>query len=109
MIWVAGGDTCMMIPDPSYYIEGNFYSEKNDYNYSNPNVDALIMKGRTIFDKEERYDAYREVQRIVYDEDCAQVHIAYHYLMVVTDKNVKGYIPNPAHHDYCINKDMYIE
>ncbi len=39
-----------------------------------------------------------------------QVHIAYHYLMVVTDKkNVKGYIPNPAHHDYCINKDMYIE
>ncbi|WP_269851621.1 ABC transporter substrate-binding protein [Methanosarcina horonobensis] len=74
MIWVAGGDTCMMIPDPSYYIEGNFYSEKNDYNYSNPNVDALIMKGRTIFDKEERYDAYREVQRIVYDEDCAGAH-----------------------------------
>lgn len=109
MIWVAGGDTCMMIPDPSYYIEGNFYSGKNDYNYSNPNVDALIMKGRTTFDKEERYDAYREVQKIVYDEDCAQVHVAYHYLMVVTDKNVKGYIPNPAHHDYCINKDMYIE
>jgi peptide/nickel transport system substrate-binding protein len=109
MIWVAGGDTCMMIPDPSYYIEGQFYSKKNDYNYNNSEVDALIMKGRTTFDKEQRYEAYREAQRIVYDEDCAQVPIAYHYLMVITDKNVKGYIPNPAHHDYCINKDMYIE
>lgn len=109
MIWVAGGDACMMIPDPSYYMEGNFYSEKNDYNYNNSEVDALILKGRTTFDKEERYEAYREAQRIVYDEDCAQVHIAYHYLMVVTGKDVKGYVPNPAHHDYCISKDMCIE
>jgi peptide/nickel transport system substrate-binding protein len=108
MIWVAGGDTCMQIPDPSYYMEGQFYSERNDYNYNNDEVDELLMKGRTTFDTEERYEAYREAQRIVYDEDCAQVHIAYHYLMVVTDKNVKGYVPNPAHHDYSISKDMYI-
>lgn len=109
MIWVAGGDTCMMIPDPSYYLEGQFYSKSNDYNYNNSEVDALILKGRTTFDTEERYEAYKEIQRIVYDEDCAQVHIAYHYLMVVTDKNVKGYVPNPAHHDWCISKDMHIE
>jgi peptide/nickel transport system substrate-binding protein len=109
MIWVSCGDTCMMIQDPSYYLEGQFYSESNDYNYNNSEVDALILKGRTTFDTEERYEAYKEIQKIVYEEDCAQVPIAYHYLMVVTDKNVKGYVPNPAHHDWCINKDMYIE
>lgn len=109
MIWVAGGDACMMIPDPSYYMEGQFYSENNDYNYNNSEVDALLLEARSTFDEEERYELYREAQKIVYDEDCAQVHIAYHYLMVVTDDDVKGYVPNPAHHDYCISKDMYIE
>ena len=109
MIWVAGGNTCMMIPDPSYYMEGQFSSERNNFGYKNSKVDELLMEGRTTFDKKARYDAYKEAQRIIYDEDCAEVYIAYHHLMVVTDKNVKGYVPNPASHDYSISKDMYIE
>jgi peptide/nickel transport system substrate-binding protein len=109
MIWVAGGDACMMIPDPSYYMEGQFYSESNDYNYNNPEVDELLLNARATFDEEERYELYREAQKIVYDDDCAQVRVAYHSLMVVTDDDVKGYVPNPAHHDYCISKDMYID
>ncbi len=108
MITVAGGNTCMMVPDPSYYMENNFASSRNDYKYQNPKVDALLVKGRTTIDEKERYDAYKEAQRIIYDEDCAEVYIAYHHLMVVTDKNVKGYVPNPASHDYSISKDMYI-
>jgi peptide/nickel transport system substrate-binding protein len=109
MISVAGGDACMMIPDPSYYIEGQFLSTKVDYHYSNPEVDKLILEARETFDQKERYDLYKQVQKIVYDEDCAQVPIAFHYLCVVTKNDVKGYVPNPAHHDYCISKDMYRE
>lgn len=109
MMWVAGGDACMMIPDPSYYIEGQFLSSKVDYHYANPEVDELILEARATFDQEKRNDLYKQVQKIVYDEDCAQVPIAFHYLCVVTKKDVKGYVPNPAHHDYCISTGIYRE
>jgi peptide/nickel transport system substrate-binding protein len=109
MISVAGGDACMMIPDPSYYIEGQFLSTNVDYHYANPEVDKLIMEARATFDQEKRNDLYKQVQKIVYDEDCAQVPIAFHYLCVVTKNDVKGYVPNPAHHDYCISTGIYRE
>lgn len=113
MIWVFGGDSCMMIPDPSYYLESQFLSTDptNDYGYKNSKVDELLLKARKTFDQDERYDLYKEVQKIVYDEDCAQVPIAHHYLCVVMKKDVKGYIPNPAHHgqDYCLSAGMYRE
>lgn len=109
MITVGGGNACMMIPDPSYYIEGHFMSVRNDYKYNNPEVDALIMKGRTTFDTNERYNAYREIQKIVYDQDCAEIPLAQHYLMVVSNKKVEGYVPNPSLHDWGINKDIYIK
>lgn len=107
MVSVAGGDACMMIPDPSYYIEGQFLSTKVDYHYANHEVDKLILEARATFDQEKRNDLYKQVQEIVYDEDCAQVPIAFHYLCVVTKKDVEGYVPNPAHHDYCISKGIY--
>jgi peptide/nickel transport system substrate-binding protein len=109
MIWVGGGDACMMIPDPSYYIENEFLSTEVDYHYANPEVDDLILEARSTFDSEKRNDLYKQVQKIVYDEDCAQIPIAYHYLCVVTKNDVKGYVPNPAHHDYCINTGIYRE
>ena len=109
MIWVGGGDACMMIPDPSYYIENEFLSTEVDYYYANPEVDDLILEARSTFDQEKRNDLYKQVQKIVYDEDCAQIPIAYHYLCVVTKNDVKGYVPNPAHHDYCINTGIYRE
>ncbi|MDQ1261809.1 MAG: peptide/nickel transport system substrate-binding protein [Euryarchaeota archaeon] len=111
MIWASGGDTCMMIPDPSYYLERQFLStdSTNDYGYKNSEVDELLLKARSTFDQDERYDLYKQVQKIVYDDDCAQVPIAYHYLCVVMKKDVKGYIPNPAHHDYSLSTGMYRE
>ncbi len=109
MMWVAGGDACMMIPDPSYYIEGQFLSSNCDYHYKNAKVDDLIMQARSTFDEDKRYDLYKQVQKIVYDDDCAQVPIAFHYLCVVTKKDVKGYVPNPVHHDYCISSGIYRE
>lgn len=109
MMWVAGGDACMMIPDPSYYMEGQFLSSNCDYHYKNAKVDDLIMQARSTFDEDKRYDLYKQVQKIVYDDDCAQVPIAFHYLCVVTKKDVKGYVPNPAHHDYCISSGIYRE
>ncbi|RQW80998.1 MAG: ABC transporter substrate-binding protein [Methanothrix sp.] len=109
MISVAGGDACMMIPDPSYYLEGQFLSSNDDYHYKNAKVDELILKARSTFDEDKRNDLYKQVQKIVYDEDCAQIPIAFHYLCVVTKKDVKGYVPNPAHHDYCISSGIYRE
>jgi len=111
MIWVSGGDTCMMIPDPSYYLERQFLStdSTNDYGYKDSEVDELLLKARGTFNQDERYDLYKQVQKIIYDDDCAQVPIAYHYLCVVMKKDVKGYIPNPAHHDYCLSTGMYRE
>ncbi len=109
-IRVSGGATCMRIPDPSYYLERNFCSEgtSNSYGYKNEEVDRLLEEGRSTFDKEKRYDIYREVQKIVVD-DVADVYIAYHNLAVVTKSSVKGYVPNPSAHDYRINPDIYIE
>lgn len=109
MIWVSGGDTCMMIPDPSYYIEGQFLSSMVDYHYKNQEVDELISEARGTFDQDKRYELYKQVQKIVYDVDCAQVPIAYHNLCVVSKKDVAGYVPNPARHDYCISKEMHRE
>lgn len=109
MIWVSGGDTCMMIPDPSYYIEGQFLSSKVDNHYINPEVDEMILEARGTFDQDKRYELYKQVQKIVYDEECAQVPIAYHNLCVVSKKDVAGYVANPARHDYCINKEMHRE
>lgn len=109
-IRVSGGSTCMRIPDPSYYLERHFYSEgtSNSYGYKNEEVDLLLDEGRSTFDKEKRYDIYREVQEIVV-ADVADVYIAYHNLAVVTKSSVKGYVPNPSAHDYRINPDIYIE
>jgi len=109
-IRVSGGATCMRIPDPSYYLERNFHSEgnSNSYGYKNEEVDRLLEEGRSTFDKQKRYDMYREVQEIVVD-DVADVYIAYHNIAVVTKSSVKGYVPNPSAHDYRINPGIYIE
>lgn len=100
----------MRIPDPSYYLERNFHSEgnSNSYGYKNEEVDRLLEEGRSTFDKQKRYDMYREVQEIVVD-DVADVYIAYHNLAVVTKSSVNGYVPNPSAHDYRINPGIYIE
>ena len=109
-IRVSGGATSMRIPDPGYYLERNFHSEgnSNSYGYKNEEVDRLLEEGRSTFDKQKRYDMYREVQEIVVD-DVADVYIAYHNLAVVTKSSVNGYVPNPSAHDYRINPGIYIE
>jgi peptide/nickel transport system substrate-binding protein len=110
MMGLYGGDTAMWIPDPSYYLESNFLSESAiDYHYKNEQVDRLLLEARTTFNEEKRYNLYKQVQKIVIDTDCAQVHLAYQNLIVVTRKDVKGYIPNPAHHDYSLAVGMYRE
>lgn len=42
--------------------------EFNFINYSNPEVDKLLEKGRSTFDRSERTAAYRRIHQILYDE-----------------------------------------
>lgn len=61
-------------PEPDRYMYSLFHSTSRDYYYKNPEVDALLDKGRTIMDREERAKVYHEIDRVLY-EDAPWVYL----------------------------------
>jgi peptide/nickel transport system substrate-binding protein len=55
-------------PEPDRYMYALFHSKSRDYYSSYPEVDALLDKGRTILDRDERATVYHEIDRILYEE-----------------------------------------
>jgi peptide/nickel transport system substrate-binding protein len=99
-----------MVPDPEYVL-GNWYTTNgtdNDPGYSNPEVDALVEKAKTIKDIDLRYKEFNKVEAIVYKEQ-PMVLVAYYGCAVVKKDSVKGYVFDPTAHDYRINAGMYLE
>lgn len=88
--------------DPDYGLYPLFHSSAfgsagNRTFYSNPEVDALLEKGRTSVDSAEREEAYMRVQEIVRDE-APWVFTWGGENISGTAKNVKGFKQHPAGH-----------
>ncbi|MFZ2492830.1 MAG: ABC transporter substrate-binding protein [Thermoanaerobaculia bacterium] len=88
------------IADPDFYYvifhSSNFPPEgQNRGYYSNPQVDRLILEGRSTFDRAKRKQIYAEIQRIV-QEDLPYVSLYQQVNVAVMDKNLEGYEMYPA-------------
>lgn len=57
-------------PDPENFLDILFYSESsnNSTQYSNPEVDQLLLQARTETDQAKRYQLYQQAEEIIVDE-----------------------------------------
>jgi len=55
-------------PEPDRYMYSLFHSKSRDYYYKNPQVDALLDKGRTVMDPTARAKVYNEIDRLLYQD-----------------------------------------
>ena len=84
-------------PDPENFLDILFYSESsnNHNNYSNPEVDRLLLQARTEVDQTTRYELYHQAEQQILD-DAPWVPLWYsgeRYLLV--KPNVKDYFQTP--------------
>jgi peptide/nickel transport system substrate-binding protein len=94
--------------DPDENLRRMFYStmtpEKGGFNYtrySNPAVDALINKGLTKSQREDRFPTYQEIQRLLVD-DAVAVFAAQPRSFVTMRATLQGYVWNPF-----VNDNLY--
>jgi len=88
--------------DGGFSLYNSFYSTSasNDIGYNNPEVDKLLMAGRTTLDSNKRIEAYNKVYEIL-QEDVPSVSIYYEEMIVGINKNVEGFVLNKAgYHKY---------
>lgn len=88
-------------PDPNNWIGDMYYSAnhgswKASSWYKNPQVDALLGKALTVFDKEERRKLYEEASRLVVDE-AVSIFVYNKNFIGPIRKNVQGIRFCPAH------------
>ena len=98
-----------MVPDPEYVLKSWYTTNgtSNKAGYSNPTVDKMIEDGHYISDLDERYDHFRKIEAIVYD-DLPTINVAYYGVAIVMDDDVEGYQFDPTAHDYRIDPFMTI-
>lgn len=98
-----------MVPDPEYVLKSWYTTDgtSNKAGYSNPTVDNMIKEGHYIKNLDERYDHFREIEAIVYD-DLPTINVAYYGVAIVMDDDVTGYQFDPTAHDYRIDPFMTI-
>lgn len=92
------GWTCQT-PDPDMAVYAPLHSSKagagGNYSFfSNPNVDQLIMKGRTMKDSDERKAVYTEIQKEVVAQ-APWIFLSNGEQVVGASKSVKGFKPSP--------------
>jgi peptide/nickel transport system substrate-binding protein len=61
-------------PEPDRYMYSLFNSTVRDYYYKNPEIDALLDKGRTILDRAKRAKVYNEIDEKLY-ADCPWAYL----------------------------------
>ena len=88
------------IQDPDFYYvilySKNIPPEgQNRGYYQNPKVDALLMQGRSTFDRAKRKPAYEEVQKILAD-DLPYISLYLQNNVAVMRSNIDGYVQYPA-------------
>ncbi|HET6326791.1 MAG TPA: ABC transporter substrate-binding protein [Planctomycetaceae bacterium] len=89
--WGTGAD-----PDTTEYIYTTQGATRgrNFGSYSNPDVDALYRKGKTEFDREKRAEIYRQIQRLLW-EDQPYTWLYYRNSLYAFGKRVRGYVFSP--------------
>ncbi|HPP76599.1 MAG TPA: ABC transporter substrate-binding protein [Methanospirillum sp.] len=99
-----------MVPDPEYVLKGWYSSGgvNNKPNYRNPVVDRMIIEGHYLTNETERYDHFRQIEGIVYD-DLPTINVAYYGVAIVMSDDVSGYVFDPTAHDYRIDPNMTIK
>jgi peptide/nickel transport system substrate-binding protein len=98
-----------MVPDPEYVLKSWYTTDgtANKAGYSNPNVDRLIDEGHAISNLSGRYDHFRKIEGIVY-EDLPTINVAYYGVAIVMDDSITGYQFDPTAHDYRIDPFMSV-
>lgn len=95
--------------DIDEYLFDLFTSEGayNQQNYSNPEVDELLEKGRVTIDEAERKEIYKEAQKLI-AEDAPMAFLYMNSFTVAMRDNVKGYTVQPTAATIFM-KDVYFE
>ncbi len=97
-----------MGPDPDDYSLFHSSQIEDGYNfgtYINPEVDELLVQGRTTMDLEVRQPIYYKIQELIHD-DYPSIFLMYSKGNAVYNENIRGLIPSPIGyiHDW---KDIY--
>ena len=79
----------------------------NQQNYSNPEVDELLEKGRVTIDETERKEIYKEAQKLI-AEDAPMAFLYMNSFTVAMRSNVYGYTVHPTAATIFM-KDVYFE
>lgn len=98
-------------PDPENWILGLFETggTLNNYNCSNPQIDALVEDARFNTNDAERRQQYTDINRLISESVCGVapfIHLANHYLI---KSNVVGMVENASAQDAVIPGDWMPE
>lgn len=94
--------------DPDYF-PSTLVASDGSYNvsgYSNPELDALLEKGRSLFSSEERKPVYAEVQTII-NRDLPVIPLFHKTQVSVGNGKVQGYRIHPAE-TYMANPELAV-
>lgn len=83
--------------DPDEFLYNIFHTGEdwNQQAYSNPKVDELLEKGRTVMDENERKEIYKEAQKLI-AEDAPMVFLYANQQASAIVDGVKGFDVNPT-------------
>lgn len=86
----------MDYPDPQDILDIKFHSRSklNDFAYANPQVDRLLEQARTERDVEQRFQLYREAERMIL-EDAPVIPLYFGRDHLLIKPYVKGYLLTP--------------
>ncbi len=82
-------------PDNFYALVVRSGGDINTTGYSNPQVDALIDQARTETDEQKRFDLYKQIRQMVFD-DSPIVFAHYETINYLMQKDVVGSTVNPT-------------
>ena len=82
-------------PDNFYALVIHTGGDINSTGYSNPQADQLIDQARTETDTQKRFDLYKQLRQIVFD-DSPIVFVHYETINYLMQKNVVGSTVNPT-------------
>jgi oligopeptide transport system substrate-binding protein len=87
---------CPGYPDPKNLLENLFYSQSvvNYSGYSNPEVDALLVKARGEQDPQTRMQLYQQAEKLLL-EDYAVLPLLITQRYTLVNPAVKGYVSSP--------------
>jgi peptide/nickel transport system substrate-binding protein len=86
--------------DPNGFLEGTFYSKNtvgtlNLANYSNSEVDRLLIEGQVTIDDQKRKEIYEQVIALIH-EDRPWIPLYHPKQVFALRENIEGFVPMPT-------------